>query len=160
MDSSIEEGKGGFLFLNAATCEVRYHVYPRNRFLRVCRRKLRTVLSSGLAIQYGKQLQSFETLVTGEVIARFSDGTSAKGSLLIGADGINSVVREGLKMENTKPTPLLVNLIGAVRHFTPEQAAPVRTLNPLLFFALNPETKVFLFYSIQVCYSLSVSRSI
>jgi len=148
------------LFLNAATCEVRYHVYPTNRFLRAGRRKLRTVLSSGLDIQYGKQLQTFESSGAGEVVARFNDGTSAKGSLLVGADGNNSVVREGLKMENTKLTPLPVNLIGAVRHFNPEQAAPVRTLNPLLFFALNPETKVFLFYSIQVFYSLSVSMLI
>jgi 2-polyprenyl-6-methoxyphenol hydroxylase-like FAD-dependent oxidoreductase len=128
-----------------------------NRFLRVGRRKLRTILSSGLDIQYGKSLQSFETLWTGEVVAKFNDGTSVKGSLLIGADGNNSVVREGLKMESTQLTPLPVNLIGAVRRFTPEQAAPVRALNPLLFFAMNPETRVFFFYSVQVCFPMTPS---
>ncbi|KUJ14224.1 FAD/NAD(P)-binding domain-containing protein [Mollisia scopiformis] len=148
VDSSIKEGEGGFLFLNAATCEPKYHVYPTRRFLRAGRQKLRTVLTSGLDIQYGKKLESFSTKGT-EVTARFADGTSVTGGLLIGADGNNSVVRAGLKMENTKLTPLPVNLIGAVRHFTPEQAAPVRALNPLLFFALQPYTKTFLFYSIQ-----------
>jgi hypothetical protein len=59
-------------------------------------------------------------------------------------------VRRGLKMENTELTPLPVNLIGASRHFTPEQAVPVRALNPLLFFGLQPETKTFIFWSIQV----------
>jgi len=118
--------------------------------MRVGRRKLRTILSSGLDIQYGKSLQSFEKLETGEVVATFTDGTSVKGSLLVGADGNNSVVREGLKMENTRLTPLPVNLIGAVRRFTPEQASPVRALNPLLFFAMNPETRIFFFYSVQV----------
>ncbi|KAF8850580.1 hypothetical protein BDZ45DRAFT_751581 [Acephala macrosclerotiorum] len=53
-------------------------------------------------------------------------------------------------MENTKLTSIPVDLIGAVRHFTPKQAVPVRRLNILLFFAMNPETKVFFFCSIQV----------
>ncbi|TVY82359.1 putative FAD-dependent monooxygenase [Lachnellula suecica] len=149
VDPSIDESKGGFLFLNAATCETRYHVHSTKRYVRASRHKLRAILSTGIDIQYGKQLQSFEKSETGEIIAEFRDGTSSKGSLLVGADGSNSAVREGLKMENTKLTQLPINLIGAVRHFTPEQAAPVRELNPLLFFALNPNTKTFFFYSIQ-----------
>lgn len=136
---------------------MRYSVYPVNRFVRVGRRKLRTVLSSGLDIQYGKSLQSFETLETGEVLAKFSDSTSVKGSLLIGADGNNSLVREGLKMESTQLTPLPVNMIGVVRRFTAEEAAPVRALNPLLFFAMHPETRVFFFYSVQVWSSMTLS---
>jgi len=47
-------------------------------------------------------------------------------------------------------TPLPVNLLGVVRHFTPEQAAPVRALDPLLFQGLNPETGNYLWYSLQV----------
>jgi 2-polyprenyl-6-methoxyphenol hydroxylase-like FAD-dependent oxidoreductase len=142
--------EGCFLFLNAATCEIRYQVYPTKRFLRAGRQKLRKVLTTGLDIRYGKHLESFETTEHGEVIAKFNDGSTAKGGLLIGADGNNSVVRGGLKMESSNLTSLPVNLIGAVRHFTPEQAVPVRALNPLLFFAMHPETKTFFFFSIQV----------
>ncbi len=145
----MEEREGGFLFLNAATCEPRYHVYPRSRYLRAGRQKLRKVLTSGISIQYGKHLDSF--VVEGDsVIAKFKDGSSTTGGLLVGADGNNSVVRTGLIMENSKLTSLPVNLIGAVRHFTPEQAVPVRALNPLLFFAMHPETRTFFFYGIQV----------
>lgn len=148
VDPSVEIREGCFLFLNAATCEVKYQVYPTKRFLRASRQKLRKVLTSGLDIQYGKHLESFETTES-EVIAKFKDGSTAKGGLLIGADGNNSVIRGGLKMENSKLTSLPVNLIGAVRLFTPEQAVPVRALNPLLFFAMHPETKTFFFFSIQ-----------
>jgi 2-polyprenyl-6-methoxyphenol hydroxylase-like FAD-dependent oxidoreductase len=150
VDSSVEACEGCFLFLNTKTLEVRYKVLHVRRFLRAGRQKLRKVLTTGLSIQYGKSSKSFETLNTGEVIARFADGGSASGGLLIGADGSNSVVRRGLKIENTELTPLPVNLIGAGRQFTPEQAVPVRVLNPLLFFGLQPETKTFIFWSIQV----------
>jgi hypothetical protein len=88
-------------------------------------------------------------LDNGEVIARFADGGSASGGLLIDADGNNIVVCRGLKMDIAELTPLPVNLIGAVGHFTPKRAVPVRALNPLLFFRLQSETKT-VFYSIQV----------
>lgn len=122
---------------------------PRNRFLRTGRQKLRSVLNLHLDIESDKHFESLETSESGEIIAKFRDGTLAPGSLLIGADGSNSNVRRSMKMENSSLTPLPVNLIGAVRHLTPEQAVPVRGLNPLLFFAMHPETRTFFFYSIQ-----------
>jgi 2-polyprenyl-6-methoxyphenol hydroxylase-like FAD-dependent oxidoreductase len=151
VDPSVEEKEGCFLFLNASNCEAKYKVLPKARLLRAGRKKLRTVLTSGLDIQYEKSLSSFETLDSREVIARFQDGTSVKGGLLVGADGSNSVVREGLKFKNPKLTLLPVNLVGVTRHLTPEQAAPLKALNPLLFFALHPETGTFFFFGIQVC---------
>lgn len=45
---------------------------------------------------------------------------------------------------------LPVNLIGVIRHFTPEQSAPVRALDPVLFQALHPGTSNYFRYSIQV----------
>lgn len=146
------------MFLNAATCEPKYHVHPTKRFIRAGRQKLRTVLTCGLDIQYEKKLKSFSTEGT-EVTAHFTDGTAFEGSLLIGADGANSMVRAGMKMKTTQLNPLPINLIGAVRHFTPEQAVHVRALNPLLFFALHPDTKTFLFYSIQVGYNVHQLQS-
>jgi hypothetical protein len=57
--------------------------------LRVERAKLRDWLSHNLTIEYGKRLQRFEEHETG-VTAVFTDGTSAAGSILVGADGTNS----------------------------------------------------------------------
>lgn len=48
---------------------------------------------------------------------------------------------------------LPINLIGVVRHFTPEQAAPLRAMDPLLFHGLEPESGNYIWYSIQEVYN-------
>lgn len=47
----------------------------------------------GITIQHSKRLIGAETTPQGSVIARFDDGTEARGDVLIGADGIRSAVR-------------------------------------------------------------------
>jgi len=58
--------------------------------VRVERAKLRDWLTHNLDIEYGKRFQRFEEHEAG-VTAFFEDGTSAAGSVLVGADGTNSV---------------------------------------------------------------------
>lgn len=54
------------------------------------------------------------------------------------------------KTLNNKPLERLpINLIGVVRHFTPEQAAPLRAMDPLLFHGLEPESQNYIWYSVQ-----------
>jgi 2-polyprenyl-6-methoxyphenol hydroxylase-like FAD-dependent oxidoreductase len=48
--------------------------------------------AAGIAVEYGKRLTSVDEDVTG-ITARFADGTSARGDVLIGADGVRSTVR-------------------------------------------------------------------
>jgi 2-polyprenyl-6-methoxyphenol hydroxylase-like FAD-dependent oxidoreductase len=158
VDTSLTVDEGNFLFLDASTSKPRYRIPPSKRRLRLHRQKLRDLLSSGLDIQEGKGLVSVETLPSGGVVAHFSDGTSATGSILIGADGNNSRVRKGLMGAEANLNLLPVNLVGVIRHFTPEQAAPARALDPLLFQALHPETSNYLWYSIQVNINYPISR--
>lgn len=47
----------------------------------------------GAAIEYGKRLVDAVTGEDGRVTARFADGSTAQGDLLIGADGLHSVTR-------------------------------------------------------------------
>ncbi|KAI1350266.1 hypothetical protein F5Y01DRAFT_326639 [Xylaria sp. FL0043] len=63
--------------------------------IRAERYRLREWLSTNIPIQWGKRLlriESDDSVVT----ARFEDGTSAKGDMLVGADGIQSIVRQNL----------------------------------------------------------------
>lgn len=59
---------------------------------------LRSVLLSGLQddIGFGKKFERYDVASDDKVIAYFNDGSSEKGTLLIGADGIRSVVRKQL----------------------------------------------------------------
>ncbi|KAI4864445.1 hypothetical protein F4820DRAFT_334105 [Hypoxylon rubiginosum] len=152
VDKSLKNDAGNFLFLNCETGEARYKVPPSKTRLRLHRQKLRNVLADGINIEEGKKLVSAEEIDGGGVRAHFQDGTFADGTILIGADGNNSNVRKHLLPADHALSPLPVSLIGVVRHFSPEQAAPVRALDPLLFQGLHPKTGNFLWYSIQDCF--------
>jgi len=64
----------------------------------ISRIALRQVLLEGLdgIVQFGKKFVGFDDTPEGRVIARFEDGTTATGDLLVGADGANSYVRARL----------------------------------------------------------------
>jgi 2-polyprenyl-6-methoxyphenol hydroxylase-like FAD-dependent oxidoreductase len=47
----------------------------------------------GVRVEYGKRLAGAETTPDGGVLARFADGSTARGDLLVGADGIHSPTR-------------------------------------------------------------------
>ncbi|KAI5855549.1 FAD/NAD(P)-binding domain-containing protein [Durotheca rogersii] len=148
VDRSLKSDSGNFLFLNCQTGDVRYKIPPSKNRLRLHRQRLRDVLTAGIEIHEQKKLVSIEETDDG-VEAHFEDGTSAAGTLLIGADGSNSNVRKHLLPNAYALTPLPVSLIGVTRHLSPEQAAPIRALGPLLFQGLDPSTGNFLWYSIQ-----------
>jgi 2-polyprenyl-6-methoxyphenol hydroxylase-like FAD-dependent oxidoreductase len=56
----------------------------------------RNLLLSGLEnhVTFGKRLERYETKENGAVVAFFADGSSAEGSLLVGAEGVRSVIRK------------------------------------------------------------------
>jgi 2-polyprenyl-6-methoxyphenol hydroxylase-like FAD-dependent oxidoreductase len=63
----------------------------------------------GVRIEHGKRLVSASQDADG-VVAQFSDGSTATGDILIGADGIRSTVREIIDPE--APRPRYVGLLG------------------------------------------------
>jgi FAD-dependent urate hydroxylase len=68
----------------------------------------------GIRIEYGKRLTS-ATETTGGVSALFDDGTSAGGDLLVGADGLRSVVRRLIDPQSPEPRSIpLLNTGGIV----------------------------------------------
>jgi FAD-dependent urate hydroxylase len=71
--------------------------------------------SRGIRVEHGKHLAAAET-IDGGVRARFTDGTSAAGDLLIGCDGVHSAVRRIIDPDAPGPAYAgLINLGGYVR---------------------------------------------
>jgi 2-polyprenyl-6-methoxyphenol hydroxylase-like FAD-dependent oxidoreductase len=73
------------------------HADPLTRFRCVRRAELCAVLRTeaerrGVEVRHGARLTAIEEDADG-VTARFADGSTARGALLIGADGLNSVTR-------------------------------------------------------------------
>ncbi|WP_330276113.1 FAD-dependent monooxygenase [Lentzea sp. NBC_00516] len=68
---------------------------PGGGHLAVNRTTLRQILLSGLdeSVHYGARFSRYDINPSGTVTAHFTDGTSATGDVLIGADGVSSAMR-------------------------------------------------------------------
>ncbi|KAG6168812.1 hypothetical protein E4U11_005198 [Claviceps purpurea] len=150
---------GNFLFLNLDTLETKFRI-PPNKRRRLNREKLRKVLLQGVTdrVQWGKRLRDVQVLSDREgvveadgrlVRVNFSDGSSADGSLLVGADGSNSDTRKFLVPEAHDNHALPVRLVGVAVEMTPEQVKPLRDIDPLLFQGCHPVTGHFLWVSMM-----------
>lgn len=68
---------------------------PVERAYQAERKFLREVLLSGLdgVVEFGREFDRYELLPDGSVTAHFTDGSTATGDVLVGADGSRSAVR-------------------------------------------------------------------
>ncbi|KAI9151435.1 fad binding domain [Paramyrothecium foliicola] len=80
---------------------------PEAPIVRAERHRLRHWLSTNIPIQWGKRVVTIDHNDDG-VSVTFEDGTTAHGDILVGADGINSSVREHLLK---KPASELLKLV-------------------------------------------------
>jgi FAD-dependent urate hydroxylase len=79
-------------------------------------------LRRGIRIEYGKRLVDVEQLPN-EVIAKFADGSEAVGSVLIGADGVHSRVRQ--LIDQNAPKARYVGLVGTGGETSGVEIAPM-----------------------------------
>jgi 2-polyprenyl-6-methoxyphenol hydroxylase-like FAD-dependent oxidoreductase len=97
---------------------------PINAERSVSRMTLRQVLLTGLedVVRFDKTFSHFEQRPDGTVIAYFEDGASAKGDVLVAADGTNSRVRkQHLPQARLEDSGILA--IGGKLPLTPESKA-------------------------------------
>ncbi|MFC8797472.1 FAD-dependent oxidoreductase [Promicromonospora sp. NPDC057138] len=94
----------------------------------------------GIPVEYGKRLVDATTLPDGAVVASFADGTTAEGDLLIGADGLNSRVREIL--DPGCPPPRYTGLLN-----TGGYASGVSVDTPVGLFTMTFGKRAFFAYA-------------
>ena len=141
---------GNFLFLNLETLDVKFRIPPNDR-KRVNREKLRRALLVGVKdhVHWSKNLVEVVLADDGKCVTGiFKDGSSASGTLLVGADGSNSRTRKILRPDDYKNTQLPIRFVGSAIDMTPAQVQPLRDLDPLLFQGCHPETGDYLWFSI------------
>lgn len=83
----------------------------------------------GIAVRHGKRLVAAETVSDRRVVASFADGSRAEGDLLIGADGIHSVVRKMIDPAAPRPRYTGQNTVcGYTRDVKPASAPDTYTM--------------------------------
>jgi 2-polyprenyl-6-methoxyphenol hydroxylase-like FAD-dependent oxidoreductase len=111
----------------------------------VRREQLRQQLLKDLPVAWGKKLVGMEETPNG-MRARFSDGTTASGSFLVGADGGASVVRGLLMPEAGKSTVLPVSGVGFSVVLSEAQVRPLLAVGTQ-WMAVS-ETGTYLWFSV------------
>jgi 2-polyprenyl-6-methoxyphenol hydroxylase-like FAD-dependent oxidoreductase len=88
----------------------------------------------GIPIAYGRRLAAIEEDAAG-ITARFTDGTTARGDLLVGADGIHSQTRRLILPD--APSPAFTGLVG-IGGFVPHALWPARAPEHTMTLCFGP----------------------
>jgi 2-polyprenyl-6-methoxyphenol hydroxylase-like FAD-dependent oxidoreductase len=75
-------------------------------------------LRQGVPISWGKTLADIDVTAEGAVIARFADGTTARGDFLVGSDGLHSRTRQIIAPHAAKPSYTGLISTGGYAHST------------------------------------------
>lgn len=113
-------------------------------FIRADRSRLRAWLQTNIDVHWGKRFTHFEQ-DDGGVTAYFDDGTWYRGDILVGADGINSRVRDQLMPGASlklKPVPMGI-IVGEV-DATKEQFKRWKRLATTFFVGYAGKRRMFL----------------
>lgn len=117
-----------------------YHRWggPKQNMIRANRSRLRNWLLTGIAVQYSKRFTHYSGDGSG-VTAYFSDSSSYRGDILVGADGVSSHVRDQLLPDSpeNRPQALPMGVIVGQLTATKEQYQRwMKTFAPSLFIGL------------------------
>lgn len=107
----------------------------------------------GIPLAFGKRLTDIDTTADGGVIARFEDGTTASGDLVIGCDGIHSRTRELILPDAPRPVYTGIVDCGGFAHPSPSlpsSGAMRMTFGRRAFFGYlaKPDGEVYWFSNV------------
>ncbi|KAF2713405.1 FAD/NAD(P)-binding domain-containing protein [Pleomassaria siparia CBS 279.74] len=117
---------------------------------RVSRKKLRNLFADGLDISYGMEVDSIRQVNDGKVVCVFTDGTEAKGDIVVGCDGAKSRVREQIcGKEKAMLTEVPLSMFNFTAKFEADLAKYIRGRNALFVTSIHPDTGIMFWLSIQ-----------
>lgn len=140
---------GNFLFINLATGEPKFKIPPNKRW-RVNREKMRKALLVGIEehVHWGRRVIGLDLDADPEKAQLvFEDGESVRGEMVVGVEGSRSIVRQNLCPESYSNEVLSVRFTGVAVDLSPEEIAPLRSMDPLLFQGCHPDTGTFFWFS-------------
>ncbi|OBS22627.1 hypothetical protein FPOA_08962 [Fusarium poae] len=143
--------KGGlssrFPFFDLATGELKASTptAPEASRIRVTRQGLRNILAGGINVEWNKSLQQVAS-TDQSVTATFEDGSSVTGCLLVACDGSHSRVRRAL-YPDLKLHDVPVRMLGMKLEMTPDEAKPIRDLDPFFMHSTHSSHSMFVFMS-------------
>jgi 2-polyprenyl-6-methoxyphenol hydroxylase-like FAD-dependent oxidoreductase len=107
------------------------------------------VLLDGLGdvVEFGRTFERYELTGDGQVVAHFSDGSSASGDLLVGADGAKSRVRQQL-LPHAKRMDTGVRAVAGKFHLTEASRARLPAELTTRVNAIVPARRGFLFTAV------------
>lgn len=97
-------------------------------------------------LQFNKSFKSAED--SGDsVTVSFDDGTSVKGSLLVGCDGGKSRIRRSLvpELSHDLMHEIPIRLVGLRVEYTVEEMAAIQELDPFFFHATSSTHGTFIY---------------
>ncbi|RGP69624.1 hypothetical protein FSPOR_4729 [Fusarium sporotrichioides] len=145
---AIKEGlSSSFPFFDLATGELKASTpkAPEASRMRVTRQGLRTLLATGINIEWNKSV-SVVTSTEASVTATFDDASSATGCLLVACDGSHSRVRPAL-FPDLQLHDIPVRMLGIKLELTPDEAKPIQALDPFFMHSTNSKNNIFVFLS-------------
>ena len=149
--AAIENGQmGGFTYLNLRTGDplIRVSVPPGWKGARMARVKFVNLVMEGVDIQYSKRLADITFPDPDTVNVAFTDGESATGNLLIGADGSRSVVRRFLHgEENSRNRQLPIRMINCRVQYPMDMLKECVNIDPHLFHGGDPEQNGYFMFA-------------
>ena len=128
---------------NLNTAESQRRAYMSER-IRLSQQKFRKLLLTGIEVQWSKTLTDI-SVADDSVKAKFSDGTSETGCIVIGCDGGDSTVRRIMqpqgfpKQDGYERRHLLV-----ATSYPASEVSAIRNMHPFFLRCTHRETEVFL----------------
>lgn len=154
-DGSVDPGldwktppNNGAVIWDGLSGELLKDLTPDGQNMRVSRRRLRKLCQEGLQIKWGYTLQTVTCSDDGSSVnAAFTNGEDHTGTVLIGADGPRSPVRNFLFSHDPSISQIraLEDHVGfsMAISYSAEDAKRVRSAHPSWCIAISPELFVF-----------------